>query len=223
MVFLPAVTTKHIQRLDRVAVTKIGIPSLVLMENAGQAVAREIIRRFARRKPARAHIICGVGHNGGDGFVTARYLMHHGVPVKVFLLGKTAQLKNDTLINCRILKRLGGMVIEMNRIRDLKKAMQSCSVIVDAIFGVGLNRNIGEPLKGIIENLNKSKRQIVSIDIPSGLDATSGKIYGVAVKAEVTVTLTLPKKGFYLNEGPRHTGQIVVVDIGIPQKLYKAF
>ncbi len=213
------VTARQIKRLDQFAIEEIGIPSLVLMENAGQAVAGEIIQRFPRK--TKINIFCGIGHNGGDGFVTARYLSQHGKRVQVFLIGKANTLKNDSLVNYKILKRLGFSIKEIGINWKFSKERVSNSLIVDAIFGVGLNRMIQQPFQGIIEKLNAFKQPIICIDVPSGLDATTGRIYGAAVKAHTTVTFTLAKKGFYQKEGPRHVGRIVVVDIGIPKKLYQ--
>ena len=102
---------------------------------------------------------------------------------------------------------------------DLKKSR----IIVDAIFGVGLNRDIEGPFKSVIEKINRSKASVISVDVPSGLDATTGKIHGVCVRAKTTVTLSFPKKGFFINEGPRQVGKIIVVDIGIPQKILQRF
>ena len=103
--------------------------------------------------------------------------------------------------------------------QEIKKA----DVVVDAIFGVGLNRKIDEPIRSLIEAVNTHAKRIVAVDIPSGLDGTTGKIYGVCVKADTTVTFSFPKKGLGINEGPRNTGKVVVVDIGIPKKLKDRF
>ena len=221
MALFPVVSAKQIQHLDHIAISKIGIPSLILMENAGRGAACEMIRAATKKSLSGVGIFCGPGNNGGDGFVTARYLIHGGIKTKVFLIGKAQGLKTDARINYKILKRLGCAIKEINNIRELTREIKSCSLIVDALFGVGLNRTIEEPFRGAINALNASKKRIISIDTPSGLDVTTGKIHGVAIKADRTITFTLAKKGFFKNDGPKHTGKITVVDIGIPRDLTK--
>lgn len=214
------VTVKQIQDLDKFAIERIGIPSLVLMENAGRLIAQEIFKEIKRLKAPRVCIICGLGNNAGDGFVTARHLMDRGIKTSVFLIGKGNCLKRDAAVNYQILKRLKYSIKEIGaRQSHLLKEIRKADVIVDAIFGVGLNREVLDPFRNVIAIINKEGKKIISVDTPSGLDSTSGKIYGVCVKADVTVTFTFFKKGFFKGQGPRHTGQVIVVDIGIPRKL----
>ena len=109
----------------------------------------------------------------------------------------------------------------MEEIRGIGKTtakdILKSGIIIDAIFGIGLNRNVGEPFRSIIEGLNAHSDKIISVDIPSGLDATTGKVHGFCVRACVTVTFSFAKKGLYLNEGPKYSGKIIVADIGIPR------
>ncbi len=222
-----AVTVKQIQALDEKAIGKYGVPSIALMENAGRAVAGEVLKSLRNKKNSRVCVFCGLGNNAGDGFVAARHLMNAGVKTDIFLVGQAKKLKNDAAVNCRILKRMNclirlvganGRLSRQRRgspLRELTKA----DIIVDAIFGVGLNRDIKEPFAGIIAMLNRSKKRIVSVDIPSGLDGTTGKIHGVCIRAAKTITFSLLKKGFLKGDGPKHTGRVVVVDIGIPKKI----
>lgn len=212
------VTVKEIQNLDKVAIEKYGIPSLCLMENAGKSVAQEVLKRIKSKKKPKVGIFCGPGNNAGDGFVIARHLINAGIKTNIFLIGRGNQLKNDAAVNYNILKRLKYPMIEnvgatdRPPVREIKKS----DIIVDAIFGVGLNRNLCEPYFSVIEEINKNSKKIVSVDIPSGLDGTDGRIYGVCVKADVTVTFTCLKKGFFKGHGPKQVGKMVVVDIGIP-------
>jgi NAD(P)H-hydrate epimerase len=218
-----AVTTRQIQLLDKIAIEAIGIPSLVLMENAGRAVSQEIMKRLVKPTRAFVSIWCGLGNNAGDGFVTARHLLDAGVKTKVFLIGDAKNLKSDASLNYHILRKLGCPVYEIKRMDErLRRTIAASDIVVDAIFGVGLNRNISEPFKSLIKTLNAQRKFIVSIDIPSGLDGTTGRIYGVCVRASVTVTLSCPKRGFFIHEGPRHIGRLVVADIGIPKKLFNS-
>lgn len=215
-----ALTAKQIQKLDKTVIEKIGIPSLVLMENAGKGVAQQALRRLREHKNPFVCIVCGLGNNAGDGLVAARHLKETGIRTKVYLIAAPKKLKKDAFINYSIFRKLKGQMISLRKvskmfIRDIKRA----NVIIDAIFGVGLNRPVKDPFKSVIERLNNCKKTILSVDVPSGLDATTGKIYGVCVKADLTVTFSFTKKGFFKNEGPRHVGKAVVIDIGVPKKL----
>ena len=215
-----AVTVKQIQDLDRIAIEKYGVPSLALMENAGRAVAQEVCKRLKRMKNARACVVCGLGNNAGDGFVIARHLINAGVKTKIFLIGKGSQLKADAAVNYRILKKLKYPIKELRRAdSSFLKDLTNAGVVVDAIFGVGLNREVLEPFRGCVEAINARAGKVVSVDTPSGIDATSGKIYGVCVRADVTVTFSFVKKGFLKGQGPKHVGQVIVADIGIPARL----
>ena len=211
-----SVTVKQIQDLDRVAIEKIGIPSLVLMENAGRVVALEVLRQIKRDKNPRVCILCGLGNNAGDGFVTARHLLDKGIKTSVFLLGEGKALKQDAAVNYQILKKLKYPIVEVGaRHAVLLPAIRKADVVVDAIFGVGLNREILDPFCKVIDGINNTAKKVISVDTPSGLNCTTGSIYGICVKADVTVTFTFPKRGFFKGQGPKHTGKIVVADIGI--------
>ena len=209
----------EIQGLDRWAIEKVGIPSLALMENAGRGVAQEIYKKLKNRKKSSVVVMCGTGNNGGDGFVAARYLLNWGFKPRVFLVGTSRALKSDALINYRVAKSLKIKVKPIIGLdTSLKRSLQSADLIVDAIFGVGLNRLIQEPYSGIIQAINAQGSYVIAVDIPSGLDGTTGKIYGICVKANMTVSFSALKKGFFKNDGPFYTGRHVVVDIGIPLK-----
>jgi len=215
-----AVTIKQAQRLDKRAIEKIGVPSLALMENAGNGVAKEVLKALKNKKTPLVSIFCGLGNNAGDGFVIARHLVNAGVKVKVFVIGKGSKLKADAATNYRILKKLKYPVKEIKKLdRAIVQDIKKSAVVVDAIFGVGLSRTIGEPFKAIIEAINAHARNIIAVDVPSGLNGTTGEIYGTSIKANKTVTFVLCKKGFLIRQGPGHTGRVIVIDIGIPKKL----
>jgi NAD(P)H-hydrate epimerase len=214
------VTVKQIQALDKIAIERIGIPSAVLMENAGRAVAQEVLRYLTKKRRPSVCVFCGLGNNAGDGFVAARHLLVRGIRVQTFLLGDPKNLKGDAALNYRIFRKLGGPFKKIGRMTPAAaRAMAGCAVVVDALFGVGLNREIQDPFRGIIEKINAAGRAVIAVDVPSGLNATTGEVFGVCVKATRTVTFTCPKKGFFRREGPRHTGKIIVADIGIPKQL----
>ena len=214
---IKTLTVSEIQELDRWAIEKIGIPSLVLMENAGRGVAQEIYKKLKHRKESSVVIVCGTGNNGGDGFVAARYLYNWGFKPRIFLVGNPTQLKTDALANYHVAKNLRISVKPIDGLDSaFKKSIQSADLIVDAIFGVGLNRPIHEPYHGIIHAINTQGLYVVAVDIPSGLDGTTGEIYGICIKANLTVTFSALKKGFLKKQGTFYTGRHVVVDIGIP-------
>jgi NAD(P)H-hydrate epimerase len=217
-----SVTVKEIQKLDRIAIKEFGIPSLVLMENAGRAVAEEVKKYLRRKKRPRVCIVCGLGNNAGDGFVVARHLANAGIPTKTFLIGKASRLKHDAAVNFRILKRSKYIIKGVTVQHPLPaREVIRADVVVDAIFGVGLNREIAEPFRSAIGTINRKAKYVVAVDIPSGLDGTTGAIYGVCVKADRTVTFSFPKKGFLKDCGPWQTGTVVAVDIGIPAQVIK--
>ena len=217
-----AVDTKTIAALDRQAIFKVGIPSVVLMENAGRAVSLVILRSLRKIRHPKISVFCGLGNNAGDGFVIARHLQNRDFAVKTFLLGNPRRLKTDAAFNYQILKDFGGSLKILKHVdADLRKELQKSDLIVDAIFGIGLNRAVSGIFKDAIDAINKSGKPVVAVDIPSGLDGTTGKIYGACIKAKKTVTFTFMKKGFFRNEGLRHVGKIIVADIGIPKRLIK--
>jgi len=214
------VTTKQIQKFDKLVIEKYGVPSIVLMENAGASVAEEVIKRLRGRR--RVCIVCGAGNNGGDGFVAARHLFNKGCQVTVVLIGKPTSLKHDAAVNFAVLKKLKIQIICVGAHgRAPLREIQNADIVVDAIFGVGLNRDIEEPTKSVIEAINVHAKKVLAVDTPSGLEATSGRIYGVCVKAHTTVTFTFAKKGFKTGVGPTYCGRIIVADIGIPKSLHK--
>jgi len=198
------------RELDCKAIEELGIPSIVLMENAGQSVSKAAMDMLAGASGKRIAVFCGTGNNGGDGFVAARHLARQGAEVKAYILGKRSGVKNDPAINLEMLEKIGIKAEEISGPLDL-----GADLIIDAIFGIGLKGKVKEPARSIIADLNKKHVPILSIDVPSGLDADTGEVLGEAVKAKETVTMQFPKKGFYKNKGPEHVGELVVVDIGI--------
>jgi hydroxyethylthiazole kinase-like uncharacterized protein yjeF len=194
-------TPAEMSRADAAAV-KLGTPSAVLMENAGRAVTNEILRRFGKRPVL---VLCGPGNNGGDGFAVARQLRDAGWPVRVALYGNIDALKGDAQFNAN---RWPGE-IGAPEIGD-------AGLVVDALFGAGLDRDISGGLVPIIAAINKSGVPVVSIDMPSGVDGASGAVRGVAVTAELTVTFFRKKPGHLLLPGRDLCGEVVVAEIGIP-------
>jgi NAD(P)H-hydrate epimerase len=217
------VTAAEMRELDRAAIKGRKVPSLRLMENAGNAVAREMERRFGSLRGKTVTIVSGKGQNGGDGLVVARLLRQKGCKARVALLTAPSALKGDAAANLKRFQRAGGrchaIETDANLTAVLGPLLQTSDLLVDAIFGTGLNA----PVKGVaasaIALMNASSRPIVAIDLPSGLDADTGTVLGTAVTATLTVTLARPKRGLYLGVGPNYAGVICVADIGIPADL----
>ncbi|MBM3519916.1 MAG: NAD(P)H-hydrate dehydratase [Alphaproteobacteria bacterium] len=180
-----------------------GVPSLTLMENAGRAVAEEIVRRYGARP---ALVLCGPGNNGGDGFVAARYLSDWGWPVRVALLGERRAIKGDAAV---MAGRWPGPIEE-------KIAIGPAQLIVDALFGAGLSRDFPAELAA---SINGAGCPVIAVDVPSGLDGATGRPRGAGIRADVTVTFFRKKPGHLLMPGRALCGAIVLVDIGIPAQV----
>lgn len=216
-----AVTAKQMQRIDRDAIQKYGIPSIVLMENAGRGASEIIIGdaslflkkngRENRLSSPNIVIVCGPGNNGGDGFVVARHLLIHGIKPKIFVLVSEDKLRGDAAINCQILQKFREAVrFSLPTVGALKHA----DIVVDAIFGIGLKRAITGKFKTAIDRINRYAQKVISLDIPSGLDADNGNVHGVCVKASQTITFHLPKKGMLVKDGLKYCSNYIVVHIG---------
>lgn len=217
-------TVSQIQRIEKHAISTIGIPSVVLMENAGRAVAESLLRELEVKERTNIAVICGTGNNGGDGFVAARYLWAAGVNVTVFVLGNIKVLKQGPKVFYAILKALRVPVVLIKKWdRSTADFINGHDIFVDALLGIGINRPVSGELEQMIDLINDSRQKIWSVDIPSGLDGTTGKVYGSCVKAATTVSFTALKKGFFINEGPSLTGRIQTADIGIPEVLLRKF
>jgi len=186
--------------------------SYLYMKKAGNQVFKFIDNNFKNKKSII--ILCGPGNNGGDGFVTARYLMDHGYFVTVYTYINENNYKGDAL---KALKQFKG---ELKSI-DLFK-LQKNALIVDALFGIGLKRNIKGILSTIFKKINKSKNPVVSVDIPSGVCSNTGKVLGSAIKADFTITFHRKKIGNVISYGSDFCGEIKMVDIGFSQKKIKS-
>lgn len=201
------------RRMDERAVQEFGVPSLLLMENAGRSVAEEILKTGAQK----IAVVCGKGNNGGDGFVVARHLFNHGRQPVVTFIGNRDQLKSDALVNFEILEKMGIPIYPYGK--EGRPQWDGTDLIVDAIFGTGLSKNVDEPYKSAIVEINRLSEKgitVVSVDIPSGLNADTGEVMGAAVRADITVTLACEKEGLRKGEGPRYAGRIVTGYISMP-------
>ncbi len=219
-----SLTREEMRELDRKAIEEYKIPGIVLMENAGRNVAEEVLKMIGDPQQTRVAVLCGKGNNGGDGFVIARHLHNHHVPVEVFLVARISDIlkDRDAGTNLQILLNMKMPVNELLNITDVNstlKDLSNCTILVDALFGTGLSGEVREPFKTFIQKVNNLDRPIVAVDIPSGLDCNTGKVLGAAIKATKTVTFASSKRGFYLEDGPNYTGEVIVTDISIPVEL----
>ena len=217
-----AVTAQKMRQIDKTAIEQYGIRGIVLMENAGKAVS-EVIMAVSENIPGTIAIFCGRGNNGGDGFVTARHLLNKGKKVDIYLLGEVDRVKEDAKINLNILLKMRQPIHRIADIKSFKKLRRkfNASIIVDAIYGTGFTGHSPEIASHLMNFLNSLKIPIISVDVPSGLDATTGKSGGPCLKAATTVTFGIAKTGFLKNDGPLFAGKIVVADIGLPGRLLK--
>jgi len=214
------------KKLDELASSRFGISSLILMENAGRGIAEGIINDFFKGNPfnKRVLIFSGKGNNGGDGFAAARHLANRGADVRVFLLRPKGEITGDALVNLNILESMEITVSVISEPRDLQRvdiSLLYADLVVDAIFGTGFKGRAAGLAAQVIDRLNRSGKPIVSVDLPSGLEADTGKANGPCIQAAKTYTLGLPKLGLYLFPGRKYAGKISLVDISFPKALLK--
>jgi NAD(P)H-hydrate epimerase len=212
----------QMREADRRAIQDLGIPSLVLMENAGRQVVDAMAASLGGAADHRVAVLCGRGNNGGDGFVAARVLHDRGADVVVCLLGAVGEVKGDARVNLDILRRLG---IAVREITDesgwaaLAPFLGASDAIVDALFGTGLSSALTGLAALVIAGVNDMKVPVVSVDLPSGLSADAHDLIGPCVEATLTVTFAAPKLPLVLLPGAQHAGEVVVADIGIPREV----
>lgn len=218
------VSASRMRRIDELAQVKFRIPSLVLMENAGRSAAEEIIKFLNCDFSGRIAIFCGKGNNGGDGFVAARHMASAGAKVDTFLSGELKDVKKpDPLLNLNIIRKMGIRVTELACLKSVKRFRRKFNhtLIVDAIFGTGFSGMLPVHIAALINFLNKTPVPIISLDVPTGLDATTGMVTDASVKAARTITFGLPKTGFIKADGPKCTGEVIVRNISYPRSLLR--
>lgn len=218
------VTANKIREIDILAQTKFSIPSLILMENAGKIACEEILKSINNNLSKKVSIFSGRGNNGGDGFVAARHLKSRGASVDVYLLGKIRDVKKpDPLTNLKIVRKMGIKLTELIDIKSVKKLRRRfrSDVIVDAIFGTGFSGKLPEHMAVLVNFLNSTGTPIFSLDVPSGLDATTGRVLDTCIKATKTITFGLPKTGFIKSDGPDFAGEVLIRNITYPQSLLR--
>jgi len=216
-------TREDARRFDERATRELGIPGVVLMENAGRGAAEVVRERFAPFGRGRVVVFAGAGNNGGDGFVVARHLALAGAAVRVHLCGDRAKLPHDAAVNLRILERMGipiGVIADERGAAAAADELASEDVAVDALLGTGFRGEVRAPTSTLIERINRARRRaIVAIDLPSGLDCDRGTPSNATIRAALTITFVAPKAGFAAPGAAAFTGEVVVRGIGAPAPL----
>lgn len=220
----PVLSRAQMRAFDRHAIDACGVPGLLLMENAGRGATDVLVRELLEGHPAGARVVvvCGTGNNGGDGVVIARHLLVRGADPRVFLCGDAQKVAGDARVQLDAWRGLGGVVHELppNAPLDvLAGAVSDADVVVDALFGTGLDRAIEGWLADVVRATNAASCPRFAVDLPSGLDADTGGTLGVAVRARVTATFAHHKLGLVTPAGAELAGRVHVVDIGVPGTL----
>ncbi len=214
--------TAQMREADRRSIDELGIPSLVLMENAGRQVVAAIEASFDAQLSGRVAVLCGRGNNGGDGFVVARTLLQRGVDAAVFVVGAIAEVRGDARVNLEILGRLGVTAVEINDAQSWElhsSEIARCALIVDAIVGTGFSSRLGGLLETVVADINAFGIPVVAVDLPSGMSADSPVPPGACIDASMTVTLAALKLPLVLPPGEDLAGDVVIADIGIPHEV----
>jgi NAD(P)H-hydrate epimerase len=211
--------TQQMREADRRTIDEIGIPSIVLMENAGRQAVAAMEAAFDDLATSHVAVLCGRGNNGGDGFVVARTLAQRGVQSTVFLLGAVADVRGDARTNLEVLGRIGLTVVEIANAQDWElhfSEISECDLVVDAMLGTGFSGSLAGLLETVVADVNGLGVPIVAMDLPTGVSADSHEVAGSAIEASMTVTLAAPKIPLVLPPADSYGGDLVIADIGIP-------
>lgn len=219
---MEVVSVERAKAIDDYTINAIGIPSIVLMENAAQEIYSNILH-----KGEKYFVVCGVGNNGGDGLAIARKLLLTNKIVSVLICGDLERGTKDFSINYSILKNMKTTINVISKessiSQDIINDIREADVVVDSIFGIGLSRNITGIYYEIIKTINENSKYIVAVDVPSGIDGNNGEVKGIAIKANETYTVEVYKKGFFMSDASEYLGDIFVIQIGFPHEVIKKF
>ena len=213
-------TRDEVRAFDAWAINTLGIPGMVLMENAGRSCAELIEDKLEDVVEPKVCIFCGTGNNGGDGYVIARHLINRGIQVLVVVCGDRNKIKGDAKINLDVLEQMGETIellnpSDQNIAGQVKHLSTSANIIVDSLFGTGLRGQLSDEYRRLIESINTCNIPVLAVDIPSGLDCDSGEPLGAVIRAAWTVTFVAVKKGFVSENTAQYTGEIFIASIGI--------
>lgn len=210
-----------VRDFDAWAIEQMGIPGIVLMENAAKNCMQVIIEQFSEPVKEGVCILCGGGNNGGDGFVIARQLFNQGLPVKIAMCAGPDRIKGDAKVNFEICQKMGLSITSLDiaskaLFQEVEESLTNCGLVVDALLGTGLHNELTASMSLLISCINSHNIPIVAVDIPSGMDCDRGIPLPVWIEAAATVTFVALKKGFVDNsESRKATGRVFVADIGI--------
>ncbi|WP_457755234.1 NAD(P)H-hydrate dehydratase [Thermovibrio ammonificans] len=212
-------TAKEMAQIDAETINTLGVPGVVLMENAARGVTEVIYREV---KGTSAVVVCGKGNNGGDGLAVARNLYNLGYDVEVILTAPVEELKGDARVNGEILSRLPvpiHVVREESQLLEVYSLLKEADFVVDALFGTGLSKPLSGFYAELVDVVNRAAKEVVSVDIPSGISADTGQIIGPHVKADYTVTFAFPKIAHVMPPACDYVGKLFIVDISIPEDI----
>ncbi len=218
-------TRAQVRLVDQLALAELGIPGIVLMENAARGATEVLLRFAAQRGWNAAAILCGSGNNGGDAYAVARLLHNAGWRVELFAAADPARLQGDARINADICQRMGLPITLMLDEAQLAAAAQrwgNCPVLIDALLGTGFQGQVRPQLAAVIAQVNRARAAgafVLALDVPSGLDCDAGVPSNAAVEADCTVTFVAPKRGFTQHSAASCLGTVEVVGIGVPPSL----
>lgn len=219
---MKVVNAQEMREIDQRAMDDFKIPGIILMENAGFMVSQEVLKMISVLRGKTVTIFVGKGNNGGDGYVAARHLFNLGADVNVIMLENPDFMKGDAAVNMEIWRRMGQKIYTVTQNEDFNAArllLVKTDLIVDAIFGTGFKGSVKEHIGLVIESINASRKPVVAVDIPSGVEADTGRVNGPCVRANVTVTFGLPKVGLLSEPGASYAGSLKIADISLPVPL----
>lgn len=214
-------TSKIMNNIDKFCIETLGISGIVLMENAALKMVSSIDKDYDN-----VLVVCGTGNNGGDGMACARHFKAEGKEVKVFYVGNIEKMSHDCKINYNILINMGVNVTKINSEEDTKElitCIKEADVVVDAVFGTGLNREVKGIYSKVISCINEESKYIAAVDVPSGMNGDTGAIMGNCVRANKTISFEMYKKGFLNYNNEQYTGEIVIENIGVPDFILDKF
>lgn len=215
------VTSEVMREIDTKTIDGGFVEGKVLMKRAGDEASKEIVRYLSRiheNFKEKLVVLCGKGNNGGDGYVIAKDLHDRGFQVEVHSVCPIDELKGDALFHAENLPKAVPVLSLLK-----SSIFNSGYVLIDCLLGTGLKEALREPFHTIVDNINSSRLPVISVDIASGLNGTSGEVKSAAVVADLTIAIGLPKTGYFSESGPEHTGQLVCVDIGFPEEIISMF
>ncbi len=216
-------TGAQMRAMDQSTYNDYGLPSLVLMENAALRVVDEIIARFGPVRGKQVAVVCGKGNNGGDGLAIARHLhTRFGATVTVWFAAAPEALTGDAQANYEMARKFGVPIVPLEGAAGVREALARADLIVDALLGTGIKGGVTGELAQVIDAINNAHKPVIAVDVPSGVDADTGRVDGACVQAALTVTFALAKIGLWDFPGQDYVGEIVVADIGLPRGVMEA-